>query len=134
SMKLRSTNPHQSRGEQLRGLLGGEGSLWRQKLGDEFQVRNYLADARLTATNDFNELTFDGRSTALGDALRSLQERTHGQPLAGVILLTDGVAADLEGMDLSGVPPVYPVIFGSEDPPRDLAIAATSVSPAAFED
>jgi uncharacterized membrane protein len=133
-MKLRSANAHQTRGDQLRALLTDESGMWRQKLGEEFQVRNYLADARLTATNDFNELTFDGRSTALGDALRSLQERTHGQPLAGVILLTDGVAADLEGMDLSGVPPVYPVIFGSEDPPRDLAIAATSVSQTAFED
>jgi uncharacterized membrane protein len=134
SMKLRSTNPHQSRGEQLRGLLEGEGSLWRRKLGDEFQVRNYLADARLTATNDFSELVFDGRSTALGDALRSLQERTHGQPLAGVILLTDGVASDLKAAELTGLPPIYPVVFGSEEPPRDLAIAATSVSQTAFED
>lgn len=134
SMKLRSANPHQTRGEQLHALLTGEGSLWRQKLGDDFQVRNYLADARLTATSDFSELAFDGRSTALGDALRSLQERTHGQPLAGVILLTDGVANDLEAADLSSLPPVYPVIFGSEQPPRDLAIAATSVSQTAFED
>jgi uncharacterized membrane protein len=134
SMKLRSANPHQTRGEQLRALLADESSAWRHKLSDEFQVRNYLADARLTATNDFSELTFDGRSTALGDALRNLQERTHGQPLAGIILLTDGVAADLEGADLSGMPPVYPVVFGSEDPPRDLAIAATSVSQTAFED
>jgi hypothetical protein len=51
-------------------------------------------DARLQATNDFHELAFDGRSSALGSALRSLTERFQGRPLAGVLLFTDGNATD----------------------------------------
>jgi len=63
-----------------------------------------------------------------------LMERHHGQPLAGIILLTDGVASDLDDRELSGLPPVYPVVFGSDSPPRDVAIASTAVTQTAFED
>jgi hypothetical protein len=97
-------------------------------------VRNYLADLRLQPTQDFHELTFDGRASALGTAMRSLADRYRGQPLAGVILLTDGVAPDIAGLDTTGLPPIHSVVFGNEQPPRDLAISGTSVSQTAFED
>ena len=73
SMKLRGEKASESRGDELRKLLSADTALWRQKLAQEFQVRNYLADARLTATNDFSELNFDGKSSALGDALRGVR-------------------------------------------------------------
>jgi hypothetical protein len=84
-------------------------------------VRNYLADSRLLATADYRDLTFDGRTSALGAALKTLVERHRGQPLAGVVLLTDGVASDLEGM-------IWPVATGlpgalrQRQPPRDIGI------------
>src|SRR5204862_3672556 len=45
-----------------------------------------------------------------------------------------GVASDLEGIDLAGLPPVYPVVFGSDQPPRDIGIVNSTVTQAAFED
>jgi uncharacterized membrane protein len=135
SMQLRGRGETRTRGEDLQAALTGEQSAWRNRLAENFGVRNYLADSRLQSTQDFRELGFDGRATALGGGLKTLSERYRGQPLAGILLLTDGVASDLDGgMDLSGLPPVYPVIFGNEQPPRDLAIASASVTQTAFED
>jgi hypothetical protein len=134
SMKLHGRGETETRGETMLRVLTGERNLWRTQLGDSFDLRNYLADSRLQATQDFREVNFAGRSTALGAALKTIAERHRGQPLAGVLVLTDGVAADLEGMDFTGLPPIYPVIFGSELPPRDFAIANTAVTQTSFED
>lgn len=134
SMKLHGRGESASRGEILTKLVAGEDSQWRVPLAENFEVRNFLADTRLVPTQEFRELDFTGRSSALGGALKTLIERYRGQPLAGVLLFTDGVAADLDGADLSGLPPVYPVVFGNDLPPRDLAIASTAVTQTSFED
>ncbi len=134
SMKLHSPGETETRGETMLRVLTGERNLWRTQLGESFDVRNYFSDSRLQATQDFREVNFAGRSSALGSALKAIAERHRGQPLAGVMLLTDGVAADLEGMDLAGLPPIYPIVFGSDRPPRDLAITNTAVTQTSFED
>ena len=134
SMALRGGSTEETRGAELRGLLTDANKLWRAQLAENFEVRNYLADSQLRPTNDFRELSFDGRSSALGRSLQQLADRHKGQPLAGVILFTDGVAEDLETIDLTTLPPVYPVLFGGDDAPRDLAIAGTAVTQASFED
>lgn len=134
SMKLHGRGETASRGELLTRVIAGEASEWRRPLGENFEVRNFLADTRLVPTQDFRELDFTGRSSALGAALKTIAERYRGQPLAGVMLFTDGVAADLDGADLAGLPPIYPVVFGNDLPPRDLAIASTAVTQTSFED
>jgi uncharacterized membrane protein len=133
SMQLRGRGESETRGDMLRRILTDESRQWREQLAQNFQVRNFLADSRLHGTEDFHELDFTGRSTALGGALRTLAERYSGQPLAGIIVLTDGVAPDLDN-GLEGTPPIYPLVLGSELPPRDLAITSTAVTQTAFED
>src|SRR6185295_13198401 len=84
---------------------------------------------------DFSTLNFEGRETALGRALKSVGERFQGQPLAGVLLFTDGNATDLEhGFSESGLPPVYPVLLGKESQLSDLALDNVSVTQTVFED
>ncbi len=95
----------------------------------------YLFDSRLQATRDFAELNFAGRASGIGSALRTISERYRGRPLAGVLLLTDGNATDLKGVpDLSGLPPVYPVVIGSQDPIKDIALDAVRTTQTDFED
>jgi len=135
SMTLRDRDATEPRGDTLRRVLTGERNLWHTKLKESFEVRDYLADSRLQPSQDFRELTFDGRTTALGHTLEQLQERHRGQPLAAVILLTDGIAADLSDPEkLRGLPPIYPVIFGNEGPARDLAVTNNTVTQTSFED
>jgi len=146
-MTIRDRDASRSRGEILQALLLGnpksqipnpkpEGAAWLAALSSDFQVRPYLFDSRLRRTADFSDLTFDGKATALGAALRTLAGRFQGMPLAGILLLTDGCATDLGAdiPDMPSLPPVYPVVIGEDRPPRDISLTSVSVSQTAFED
>lgn len=127
----------ETRGESLRALLDPGMPGWQSKIAEHFDVRRYLFDARLHSSVDFGELDFEGRSSALGTALRTMRDRFQGRPLAGVLLLTDGNATDIPGgatPDLEGLPPVYPVVIGGRGTERDLAVQQVSVTRSAFED
>ncbi len=135
SLTLNEPGAKLSRGAELRDALAGGGSAWRAKLAENFEVRNYLADSRLRPTDTFAEMNFDGRASALGEALRQTVARHHGQPLAGVVLLTDGNASDFADVNtLEGLPPVFPVLVGTDNVGRDLAITSTAVTLTAFDD
>jgi uncharacterized membrane protein len=124
-----------TRGDVLRELMNPQDSSWQAALEQNFEVRRYLFDTRLQSTKDFGDLIFDGRGTALGSALKTLKERYHGRPLAGVLMLTDGNATDLKGEPaLDGLPPVYPVVIGRADLVKDIAVQETRASQTAFED
>jgi uncharacterized membrane protein len=134
-LQIKDQGATQSRGEFLRELLNPSASGWQTKLEESFEVRRYLFDARLQTTKDFADVAFDGRASAMGGALRTLKERFHGRPLAGVLLLTDGNATDLRGApDLAGSPPVYPVVIGSQDPVKDIAMQEVHATRTDFED
>lgn len=135
-LQIKDRGDAKSRGETLRALLDPATAEWESKLGETFEVRRYFFDARLQGTEDFHELDFEGRATALATSLRTLQERFRGRALAGVLLLTDGNATDIRGElpDLAGMPPIYPVVIGRSEPARDLAVQQVNVSQSAFED
>jgi len=135
-LQIKDRGETTSRGQVMQSLLTGPKSTWSPKIEEHFQVRRYAFDTRLQSTRDFSELNFDGPSTALGTSLRSLVERYKGQPLAGVLLFTDGNATDLldGSLDTTGWPPIYPVVIGSDDAIKDIAVQKASVSQTAFED
>ncbi len=151
-MTVRDRDASRSRGEILRGLLeAGQGVTgsgvtskpgWLAAMSNDFQMRPYLFDSRLRRTTDFSELTFDGKATALGSALRTVAARFQGMPLAGVLVMTDGCATDLEILDREsqisnlneGLPPIYPVVIGEGRPPKDVSLVNVSISQTAFED
>ena len=136
-LQIHDRGETRTRGEVLRGLVDPGQPGWQTTLGDTFDLRRYLFDARLQSTTDFRELSFDGRSTALGSALRTLAERFQGRPLAGVLLLTDGNATDLAGgalPNLAGLPPIYPVVIGRREAVYDISVQQVHVSQSSFED
>ncbi|MEO6787773.1 MAG: hypothetical protein ABI318_16735, partial [Chthoniobacteraceae bacterium] len=135
SLTLTEPGAKLSRGAEMREALTGERSAWRAALAENFEVRNYLADSRLRPTETFADMTFDGRTSALGEALRQTVARHHGQPLAGIVLMTDGNAGDLTDLNaMEGLPPVFPVVFGTDNAGRDLAITSTAVTLTSFDD
>jgi uncharacterized membrane protein len=135
-MQISDADETSSRGEKLRDLLSSPQSTWQQKFEETFQVRRYSFDSRLQPVKHFADLNFDGRASAIGSSLRTIAERYRGQPLAGVLLFTDGNATDLpDGLpDWEGLPPIYPVMIGREKALRDLALENVHVSQTAFED
>jgi uncharacterized membrane protein len=136
-MQIHDRNESRSRGDALRAIVNPDTATWQSSLAATFDVRRYLFDARLQTTKDFHELSFDGRSTALASALRTVGDRFQGRPLAGVLLFTDGNATDLAGTakpDLRGLPPIYPVVIGKRDAVNDIAVQQVAVSQSSFED
>jgi hypothetical protein len=135
-MQIKDRGATRSRGQELRAALTADTAQWPSELADNFQVRRYLFDSRLQSTKDFSELIFDGRSTAMATALRNLADRYKGQPLAGIVLFTDGNATDVpEGsFDTAGLPPIYPVVIGKDESEKDIALANVTASQTAFED
>jgi uncharacterized membrane protein len=135
-MQIHDAGDSKSRGENMRGVLDLQKPGWQAALAETFDIRRYLFDTRLQATTDFHELAFDGRASALGSAVRTLSERFQGRPLAGILMLTDGNATDMPAgvPDLTGVPPVYPVVIGRKDAINDIAVQQVAVTQSAFED
>jgi uncharacterized membrane protein len=138
-LKIQDKGETRSRGEQLRSLLDPAATPaghWLGALEENFQTRRYLFDTRLQPSRDFSELNFEGRATAMFNALRQAADRFQGRPLAGILLFTDGNATDLPegGPDWAGLPPVYPVVLGSDDLAPDLALQKVAVTQTAFED
>jgi uncharacterized membrane protein len=136
SMRIKDRGQNQTRGEQLIQLLAKRESGWQTTLNQTFQVRSYLFDSRLHAAGDFTELNFDGRTSSLVTALETVRDRFQGRPLAGVLVFTDGNATDLPegGLDVTGLPPVFPVMMGRDMPARDLEVRNVTVSQTSFED
>lgn len=135
-MQIKDQGESTSRGQFLQRLLTSPDARWQATLDENFQVRRYVFDSRLQSTRDYGELVFDGRASAIGTALRAIAERYKGQPLAGVLLLTDGNATDIPdgSPDLSGLPPIYPVVIGSDKPIKDISIHSVKVAQTPFED
>ncbi|MEI6343625.1 MAG: glutamine amidotransferase [Verrucomicrobiota bacterium] len=128
-------NPR-SRGEVLRDALDPARAPWLRVLDQHFQVRRLLFDSRLRVARDFGELDFSGNASALGSSLSALRDRFKGRPLAAVLLFTDGNATDIPGPlpSMDGLPPVYPVVVGSDSNLRDVSLRRSAVAMSAFED
>lgn len=135
-LQVREDGAAVSRGDALKARLSDPRAPWLVKLGEEFQVRDYVFDRQLRRVQDFSTLDFQGDRTSLGRALKEIRERFAEQPLAGILVFTDGNATDLvNGLpDLQGLPPIYPVIVGAPDHIRDIRLDRTDLRQTAFDD
>lgn len=135
-MQIKDAGAEGSRADQLRAMLDPNKSKWQVHLKETFQARQYVVDARLQSSKDFVELDFTGRASALNSSLKTLASRYKGQPLAGVLLFTDGntTDADLTPEEFAALPPIYPVVIGRDAEGRDVALQKISANQTAFED
>src|SRR5205085_6187621 len=104
-----------TRGAAMKKRLADDAS-WLTRLTQDFDVRRYAFDSSLKSLTGFSELTLDGESSAMQTSLTALAQRFRGQPIAGILLLTDGNATDVAdgNIDWKNMPPVYPVALGAE--------------------
>jgi hypothetical protein len=132
SMSIHDRNAAQSRGEHTRELLKPE-SPWQKQLGEDFDVRRFAFDAHVRSVEDFGSLSFDGARSSLSATLNSLARRFRGLPAAGVLLVTDGNGTDSTKVKWADLPPIYPIVVGSDELPPDLSLANVSVTQTNFE-
>lgn len=134
-LQIQDQGASQSRGALMKKLLADEATGWQPAMAEQFQMRRYSFDSRLQTVADFGELDFSGSASALNTALKNIAERYRGQALAGVLLFTDGNATDPGvALDAAGLPPVFTVVAGGDDVPRDLSVQKITVNQTAFED
>ena len=109
---------------------------WLTQLGQDFELRRYTVADRLQQTPHFDSVEFDGTASSLQGALLQLKQRYEGQPLAGIVLLSDGIATDASGSleDLKGLAPVYPVLPPEDGSLPDVSIGTYAVTQTAFDD
>jgi len=134
SLQLSDKGQQSSRGQVMRDQLKEDAS-WLSRLGQDFDVRRYLFDTQVHPGKTFDELSFEGDASSIKSTLTSLKDRFRGQPVAGILLLTDGNATDSigEAFNATGMPPIYPVAIGSEKDLADLSVTHVAVSQTNFE-
>jgi len=134
SLQLADRGIRRTRGQAMQARLA-ESAPWLTRLAQDFDVRRYAFDTALRPVKDFSELTLDGDASAMQGSLATLAQRFRGQPIAGILLLTDGNATDLgeEEFDFKSLPPIYPVALGNAEGLVDLSVSRVSVSQTNFE-
>jgi len=135
-MGIRDAGSTTSRAEEMVEALKPEPGGWQERLDEQFQIRRYTFDTRLRRTGDFDSLDFNGRASSLIGATRNLGQRLSGQPLAGILLFSDGNATDLASLDdgLGTLPPIYPVVMGKPSAIKDISITKLVQVASPFED
>lgn len=134
SLQLADRGAGQTRAAAVQAHLD-ESSRWLTRLGQDFEVRRYLFDTTLRPTPQFANLAFDGQASRLFTALHMLGERYRGQPVAGILLVSDGNATDepLPLAALKALPPIHPVVVGAAEGQVDLSVARVLVTQTNFE-
>ena len=106
---------------------------WRRKLGEQYQTRDFTFAARTRRVGNFDGLAFDGTQSAMVDAIDRVARQFEGQPLAAMIVFTDGAATDFERTLPSNVPPVYPVLIAPDKELADASIERATAIATVFE-
>jgi uncharacterized membrane protein len=132
SMSIHERGAAVSRGDAVHELLNSA-SGWQKRLSTDFDARRFAFDAHLRSVDQFGSLKFDGSRSLLNSTLNSLSRRFRGLPLAGIMLITDGNATDAVEVAWEQLPPVYPLVIGSNESPADISVPRVSVTQTNFD-
>lgn len=125
-----------SRGMRMRDVLDADQGEWLTRLTQDFDLRRYQYDEGLNQFDDQAALTFTGRRSQLGAALKTISARFLNQPLGAILVMTDGNASDDDLLaELPLNVPIYPVVDQRSAKKKfDIAISQASVTESPFED
>ena len=138
SLNIPAGTKEETRLQTLHSALQTADSLngWIPTLETQFQIQRFTLGEQLTPISSFTEdLPKTSQTTPLSDALRNLKNRFSQNPLAAVILLTDGQASTtLLDADLEEFPPIFPIPASQAATPPDLALKDIQITHSQFED
>jgi hypothetical protein len=126
-----------AKSERFQSLVSDDAA-WILKASQDFRLRKYLFDAGLTPIDTFSEWSGSGASSSLTKALESVRQRFRGQPLAGIVLISDGRSTDPSTVESNEVAvpsdvPIFPVRFAEPRTLQDLRIEEVTVAQSEFE-
>jgi len=113
--------------EALRSFAPGSGGIVRQ-LESRFQVRTFRFSELLAPVSAADSIRPTGRETDMASALAAVRQRLAGEPLAGVVVASDGgenagtlLTDPLLAYRAAGIP-VHTVGYGAERFDHDLSV------------
>jgi len=80
----------QSRADVVRHLVAGPDSSIRKALADRFLVRYFRFSSGTQRIASADDVSFNGNSTRLGDAIEHARQELEAVPLSGLVVFTDG--------------------------------------------
>ncbi|MFZ2642912.1 MAG: vWA domain-containing protein [Verrucomicrobiia bacterium] len=125
--------------EQVKSLLARHSSLAALAATHQLRLAAFSDGWRELATNDLAGLKPQGAATSLANGLRQTLENSRGQPVAAMVLVSDGQATDGETMAAAqfvaqrGVP-VFTLGVGNPKAPRNIEVASLTANPVLFKD
>ncbi len=134
SMGILMQEASKGKSDELEQSLSDD-SAWQRRLADDFRMRRYLFDSAMEPVDTFVGRSVKGNESALYHSLQSLRDRYQGQPLAGVLVFSDGNATDRkpdESLSSLGFP-IYPVRIDTSINQRDVSILSTTTRQSDFE-
>ena len=133
SMQIADVAGFESRQQAVTDALYGANGIVAG-LTDRYQVRTFAFNQSLRRVSDASDLTAQGNSSGLEQAMRQVAEQLGGLPLSAVVMISDGADnADtdplLSARDFAARQiPVFTVGVGEEQIPRDVGISNVSAS------
>jgi uncharacterized membrane protein len=120
------------------GMIADEAS-WLSELGAEYRVKKYLFGGQIQSVEQLSQWDGTEYQSNIEGAIVSLKERYPTEPLAGIVLITDGRSTQKaeslqsQGSLFKGIP-IFPVLVPTQgDQKRDLWIQDVSVQTSDFE-
>jgi len=108
---------------------------WLTDLRRDFRVRIQAVDQQSKTLATAAELKFQGDASRLTSAVLQARQQSAGNPVAAVLLLSDGLSTDpWPSTPIAKGAPVFPVLIGKGPPQLDLSITEIQVTKTAFED
>jgi uncharacterized membrane protein len=134
SMGIRTPGATASFMDRLRTQLQPDAG-WQKRAAQDFTIRRYAFDTRPRAIDGFDQLTFDGQSSAVGATIDQLTRRYAHRPSVGLLLITDGISTDeLPLTTAAGSSmPVYPIVDMRRSDVRDISVMDATATQSAFE-
>lgn len=113
-----------------------DGQKWIQDLSGTFKLRFYTVDSQTQLVSDPSDIRFQGISSSLNSGLLQIARSYRDKPLAGVVLMTDGIPTDaaLSPQELEILPPTFIVPLAPDQMLRDARIEKVTIRESAFED
>lgn len=133
SMQIGDIAGFESRQQAVADALYGEGGII-EGLADRYQVRTFAFNQTLRRLSGPEDLSAQGNTSGLEQAMRQVAEQLGGLPLSAVVMISDGADnADTDPL-LSAREfaarqiPVFTVGVGQEQIPRDVGVSTVSAS------
>ena len=136
SLDLNDEQKSSPRRQAIQSALSGD-QAWLNQLEDCYNVQYFgLGEQLKMVDREKAGQGTDTRSPLFTQTLQ-LAERFKDRSVAGIVVVTDGLATDSEASDTlnssSSDIPVFPVIFGDHHSPLDLSLEEVRANPTNFE-